>query len=212
MPSQKIVFDLDDFSIQNKEAFELLRRIKEHYPNMKVSMFTIPLPLAIRKRIIPEKEHEKFMKALPEYDWIEICPHGVSHIEQEGLYPKRKKQAKDYIFLSEKLFKRYGVPFQKIFKAPFWQANDLVYDELKRRDYTVAVDRNNVPKGEFKKYIYNWSIDDPHIPDVPIIKAHGHLDVTSSNSIFKAYKNFTQCIESDAEFIFISDYIKNEKT
>lgn len=209
--TQKVVFDIDDFGVDKLKSFDLLKKIKEHYPNFKVSLFTVPLPEVVTRGQIKQDKWEKWGSAVNDYDWIEILPHGVSHIFGEGIAPMNKKEAHDYIELSEELFRRVGVKFEKIWKSPHWQTNELVYQELERRGYTVAVDRNNPPIGTFDTYIYNWAIDEQTLPDEDVIKAHGHMD-TTSNALHLAYKNFTNLIEPDAEFMFISEYLnKNEE-
>jgi hypothetical protein len=208
MVKQKIVFDLDDFSVMSINEFEYLLRMKEHYPKFKVSMFTIPYPFQISQRGIKEEDNAKFLQTIKEYDWIEVCPHGVSHIKGEGLAPKNKKDAKTQIDIFEKVFKDNEVEYAKVFKAPFWEGCSHLYTQLSKRGYTIAVNRDDVPEGNYKKYIYNWSIDEQKLPECDVIKAHGHIDLRSNNTIKNSYSNFMEQIDSDSEFMFISEYIK----
>jgi len=211
MPSQKVVFDLDDFAIDKENSFDILKRIKEHYPKFKVSLFTVIYPESVDRGAIPQAKLAMWGKAVNKYDWIEICPHGLQHLQGEGEASRSLKEAKGYVQFTEDVFKKFGVNHEKIWKSPYWQANELLYIALKEKDYAIALDRNNTPKVDLKSYVYNWSIDQELPKNVKVIKAHGHMD-TTANALHLSYKNFMDKIDSDAEFMFISEYLKNEKT
>ncbi len=200
-----IVLDIDDLSVTGF-GFDQVKMLKEHYPNLKVTFFTIPLDQAVLRGAVEDKKTFEWAKIINEYDWIEICPHGLIHImgEMDVDYDKACK----IIDSVEKRLKGLKLDFKKIWKSPFWQTSDETYKALRDRGYVVATDRN-AEKPDIKgleQYRFNWSIDEP-LPDLlKVIKAHGHLN-TTDNAIIKALPNFLDQVPSDANFMFISEYL-----
>jgi len=205
------VLDFDDLQFA-KPGLDMILKLKEHYPNLKVTLFMTPIPEAIINRNSKPIEYRSWANYLKQ-DWIEICPHGLQHCkgEMEYYYDKGKKknvtfkQANEIIDAAESTFKQLGLPFKKIWKSPYWQTSKGTYKALWDRGYIVAVDPNqDIPKGG-QIYLYNWSTEKP-VPYYPLIKGHGHLFGPSTNTIHKCMQNLLD-IPTDAEFKFISEVI-----
>ena len=207
---KKVVLEFDDFSILNNR-FDLLFKLREHYPNLKVTMFMIPF----------HAEHEVgpsnifLQDALDtlklNLDWIQIIPHGITHTDREF-----EKADKTSMLLSIKaitdLWELQGIPFVKGFKAPQWLWNQDVVDVLDKKGWFGAVDRNQPDMIKTKKYyMYNFNIDEPFsYSDMELLKLHGHITSTEKNDFDKCFLNLMK-LPADAEFHFVTDYLEDKK-
>lgn len=201
---KRVILDIDDFTLGT--ALANLKKIKEHYPNFKCSVFMIPCNMSLLTGDLPYDKYKEWAEIVREnLDWIEICLHGFGHTEGEMLVDKKK--AKMIVKAGENMLKDLGLPHANIFKAPFWQMSDDAYKVLKGMGYTVAVDRNQpMPKIKgLKTYVFNWSIEEI-MPEIPTVKAHSHCYGTS-NDIGLCMGNLFQLPES-VEWLFISEYLK----
>lgn len=225
----QIILDFDDFSLTNL-PFEHLIPLKEHFPNLKVTLFTIPFDKNVLGRV-PMEKMEEWAELIKKFDWIEIALHGFAHDYAEFDVPKKKaeslirasenmmkgvtiKEKRKYIWfgpdwLSKK--KKYldlNIPYVKVFKAPRWQCSAEAYEVLRDRGYTVAVDRNQ-PRPNITglpTYVYNWSIEEPFPSDFAVVKAHGHLRANMANDLDRCYQNLLK-MPADAEFLTVSEYL-----
>ena len=209
--NQIFVLDADDLEF-GKGGFEDVLKLKEHYPKMKFTFFMTPIPnilLANQSSVADYKKWTDYLKQ----DWIEICPHGLTHQGQEFFYrldqngnPKLLdyETAKLYIQAAEKTFNELGLPFQKIWKSPHWATSPEAYDAIKDMGYKIAC--NPFEPHPEDAYLYNWSYDHS-ISYRPVVKGHGHLNGNSPNVIRKCIKNLLQ-IPEDATFKFVSEAIK----
>lgn len=230
MPEKTVVLSLDDYCL-SKLPFDNLLPLKEHYPNLKVTLFTIPYDNGLERRVTIDKLIE-WAELTKSFDWIEIAVHGFAHIQEE--FNVDKNEAEALIQGAENMFSSFtvtkprkwiwfgpdwlkkrkerielNIPHSKIFKAPRWQCSKEAYEVLRDHGYTVAVDRNQpVPDTkDLKKYIYNWSIEEP-IPDAyKVIKGHGHIAAGMANDLDRCYGNLLN-LPTDARFLFLSEYLK----
>ena len=69
--NKKVVVDFDDF-YETSGGLNELYKLKDCYPNFKVTMFTIPL-----------KCSDTWWKEMDKIDWIQHAIHGTSHENQE---------------------------------------------------------------------------------------------------------------------------------
>ena len=74
----KIILDIDDLS-PSIPNMDLILKLKEHYPKLKITAFTIP---ADTRTFNDSRDKEDFSKVydqwaaiLKENPWIEIAPH-----------------------------------------------------------------------------------------------------------------------------------------
>ena len=122
---QTFVLDFDDLMFGWPGVEELLK-LKEHYPKLKVSLFMTPVPEMILKNQIDPDKYKEWAQELKK-DWIEICPHGLTHQGQEMMFRTNQRgrvvlldydTAKMYIEAAEKTFPELDLPYQKIWKSP----------------------------------------------------------------------------------------------
>lgn len=206
----KISLDFDDFSVL-RSRMDLFERLKEHYPNLKVSMFTIPFDYEYETsnlRIMRSQTLERIKKNL---DWIQIIPHGLSHIPREFEKADRKTMEMSLQAIDE-AFNKDGLPYEKGFKAPYWLWNQDVVDVLNENGWWGATDPNQPSMLKTKRYFeYSHSIDTPFWQSKnDIWKLHGHMTPPSSNNIEDCFLNLMK-IPHDAEFHFVTDFINEEK-
>jgi hypothetical protein len=205
-----IALDFDDFSYLNNR-FDLLFELREHFPKLKVSMFTIPFDpdyeLGVQTRIFKEKAVKVLRNNL---DWVQIIPHGLTHMDMEFLKADRTSvelslQGIDEIFTKDK------IKYEKGFKPPFWQWNQDVVDVLNDSGWWGAIDPRTSMLRTKKFYQYDFLINEPFWKsENEVWKLHGHIDGRSQNDIEKAFLGLMK-IPPDAEFHFVTDFIEEEK-
>jgi len=209
--SQIFVLEADDLEF-GKSGFEDVLKLKEHYPKLKFTFFMVPIPNILLAQQSSPAKYKEWAKHLKR-DWIEICPHGLTHQGQEFFYRLNRNNkpvlldyetAKLYIQAAEKTFAQLDLPFKKIWKSPHWATSPEAYDAIKDMGYKIACDPNQPHPDD--AYLYNWSFDQP-ISHRPIVKGHGHINGSSPNVIRRCIKNLLQ-IPTDATFKFVSEAIK----
>lgn len=205
-----IVLDFDDFSVLNNRL-DLLLKLKESYPKLKLSLFTIPFDFEYERqpagRILRDKTLKMIKKQL---DWIELIPHGLAHIPKE--FEKCTYDTmKNYVIPAiGEAFKRDKLPYVKGFKAPYWLWNAEVVKALDEEGWWGAIDRGAELKTK-KYYEYSHNIDELYYESTyDVLKLHGHITGVSKNSIEKCFINLFK-MPTDAEFKFASEML-DEKT
>lgn len=203
-----VVMDVDDFGFL-LPGYDDLLTLKKSFPDFKITAFTIPLPKefyhnANAKQFSLEK-YEKWAEIVNTHDWIEVAVHGFSHVhnEMECSYD----QAIQTITAFENLFERIGLKYEKIFKAPYWQYSWDALVALRDKGYIVGIDRNHtrpVPDG-LQTYLYNWSFEEP-LPELPIIKGHGHFVGRNKNNISDTLRNILHFLPTGTHFMTIKEY------
>jgi peptidoglycan/xylan/chitin deacetylase (PgdA/CDA1 family) len=202
-----IVFDIDDYSVL-RQRWDLLDKLKEHYPKLKVSLFTIPYDIQYEGvhqfKVMREKHLETLKKHL---DWVEIIPHGLTHMPRE--FEKADKLSTELALKGiDEVFKKDGIPYVKGFKAPYWLWNQEVVNVLDKHGWFGATDRNQPHMLHTKKnYVYNYSIDEPFWESKEdVLKLHSHMTLPSANNIEDCFVNLLK-IPPDAEFKLVSEMI-----
>lgn len=202
--------DFDDFSVLNNRL-DLLLRLKESYPQLKVSMFTIPFDFSYERDVSAKIMRKKTLEELKKHlDWIELIPHGLLHIPREFekcTYNTMKK----YIFKAiDEAFVRDELSYIKGFKAPYWLWNEGVVKALDEQGWWGAIDPRQEMLKTKKYYSYSHGIDEPFYKanSVDLIKLHGHITNNSMNSIEKCFFNLFK-MEPDAEFKFASELLED---
>lgn len=203
-----VVMDVDDFGFLLPGHDDLLR-LKKSFSNFKITAFTIPLPKELyqpgnAKHFTVEK-YKKWAEIVNGMEWLEVAIHGFSHThnEMEIGYDKTIQ----LLTAVENYFEQIGLKYSKIFKAPFWQYSYDALVALRDKGYIVAIDRNHkrpVPD-RLQTYIYNWSFEEP-IPDLPIVKGHGHFTGRNRNNIQDTLDNILRVLPKDTKFLTISEY------
>lgn len=222
---QTVVLDMDDLNIASTEI-ALLKQLKEHIPNFKVTCFTTPMHPWL------QEDHRRFdhymlwANMLRGYsDWLEIAVHGFIHDKAEMMVPYT--QAKDTIKASERMFTSFkvrhkrkilgwknerfspNIAFAKIFKGAGWMMSNEAYQAARDMGYTIAVDRNTplptVPG--LSVYQYNHSIEEKWPEDFAVVKAHGHM-VGMANDLSQNYQKLLKELPLDATYMTISEYLQ----
>lgn len=212
---QKLALDFDDlcYSCHNLEIFQ---KLKEHYPELKVTLFTIPMDIGyLRGKPWSEfmRESKVWRDTINKLDWVELGVHGLAHMQNEFMC--EVSEAIQKLQAGEKVMQEMGMKYKKIFKAPFWQMTDEVARAIEKRGYVIAIDRNkSIPKGLKKYYQYNWSIEEPFPKTLKVIKGHGHIarffgsSTPNTNGLDGCFTKLMKI--PDVEFKFVSEIIKEK--
>lgn len=208
--SKKVVFSLDDFSLMNND-FELLLKLKEHYPQLKVSMFMIPFHAEFEISSAHIFRDGALKTLHDNLDWIQIIPHGLTHMDRE--FEKADKEAMRLTMRAiDKLWTMQGIPYVKGFKAPQWLWNKDVVEVLDKEGWFGSVDRNQPNMLKTKKfYEYNWSISEPFIySEADVLKLHGHINPEMDNDFDKCFLQLMS-LPADTEFFYVTDFLENRE-
>lgn len=202
-----VSLDLHDFSVLNNRL-DLLLKLKEHYPDMKVSVFTIPwdFPFELGQgRMYRKKTLAEIKKHL---DWIQIIPHGVCHFPREFQKASREATEKALTAIDD-MFTQDGLPYEKGFAAPYWLWNQDVVDVLNEHGWWGAIDRNQPQMLKTKRtYTYSHSLEEPFwTSDEDTLKLHGHMAPPSANNLPGAMLNLLK-LDPDVEWKFVTEFIE----
>jgi len=204
-----VSLDIHDGSVL-RTRMDLLLQYKEHYPDFKVSLFWIPFDAELeisQQRLLRGELLERIKENL---DWIQLIPHGLTHMPQEFLRCDRATMQDTLATIDEAMTKD-GLPYEKGFCAPYWLWNKDVVDVLDEAGWWGAVDRNQPGMLKTKRfYEYSHSIDEPFwTDDREITKLHGHMTGPSANALEANLASLLH-IEPDAEWHFITDYLEEK--
>lgn len=203
----KVALSLDDFSIVNNRL-DLLLRLKEHFPEFKVSLFTIPIDQKVD--VGPYRLRGTYLKEIKKnLDWMQFIPHGYTHKGSE-------MRNSEYRYFKEvtipgiiKAFEKDGLPFEKGFKAPHWRWSDGVVKALDELGWWGAIDPRQPHMEKTNNfYCYSHAIDHPFWTSKQDLQLHGHVYGTA-NDLGLCIDNLFK-LPQDTEWCFVTDYIENE--
>jgi peptidoglycan/xylan/chitin deacetylase (PgdA/CDA1 family) len=180
MALDHVVFDLDDFAEEpDRNCLDLLKKIKAKFPNLKVTLFSIPY--------YNNKDQTPFFhKVVAENrDWIQLGIHGWTH--------HSNFECQEWEFVTAyKLIKKaweYGC-FEKLFKAPGWQISRDTYTVLKNAGFICADHKESVytepgvpNKDRRPKHLRVYEIDHPWM-------VHGHTWNCVGNGLPELYEKW----------------------
>jgi len=200
-----VTLDLDDGSIL-RNRWDLLTKLKEMYPQLKLSLFWIPFDFELEKSMLKINRDERLKQIKDNLDWIELIPHGLSHIPAE-FQNCDKETMKMVLGAIDECMVRDGLPYVKGFKAPFWLWTQDVVDVLDSEGWFGATDRNqpDMPRPK-KNYIYTHSIHEVFPLDAEFLGLHGHMTPPSENALESCITNLVK-LPRNAEFKFVSEVI-----
>jgi len=205
--NKTFIVDVHDLAYRLPGLDEILA-LKEIYPDLKITCFTIPLPLdsycyKVNRNFEPDYTYKDWIEQINSYEWMEIGLHGLCHQKKEMVlsYEEAKKLVKN----SEKIFDDIGLKYKKIFAAPYWQYSHDALKALRDMDYVVVLrKKQRVPRG-LNIYIHSWSFNQKQLPLSDVIRAHGHLSETNNkDAIMPCLKNIIKNISPNSKFNFIS--------
>lgn len=207
----KIALEYDDLSNNNPAALpalDTLQMLREHHPNLKVTMFTVPWELRWGKgESLAHPNAKHFVEALKQaYDqgWIRFALHGFNHLQleySEMTYEGAKKRLKG----AEDIFTLIGIPLLKIFKAPNWAITPEAEQALTESGYKVVKD----------KY-YQWNLVDSAPQPLEfkdkVVITHGHIqdgkgvDGEWPNGVYQT-KDKLYNLPTETEWLFLDEVI-----
>lgn len=206
----RISLDLHDFSTENNNFF-YLRKLREHYPEIKFSMFYIPIDSTYYHTIngVQREMARQMVRDAVTEGWIELIPHGLTHIFgefQKATYDDMEITMEAY----EEHFKELGVPYVKGFCAPNWLMSTEAIRCLNKHGWWYAADTNHPDDPRAKKtYEYTWDIADPFPKGKELVMGHGHISKPSRNALPDCIRNLVK-MPPDAEFVFVSTLMKEK--
>lgn len=205
-----ICLDFDDFSVL-RSRMDFLLRLKEHYPDLKVSMFTIPYDYEYEIGQLSIQRDESLKTIHENLDWIQIIPHGLMHIPEE-FYQCDKHTMRLAMKAIDEAFEKDGLPYERGFKAPYWLWNQEVVDVLDEKGWWGAVDPHQPEMCKTKKtYTYTHSIEDPFWHSTnDVLKLHGHMTLPSANNIEDCFLHLMK-MPRDAKFVFASELVEEHE-
>jgi hypothetical protein len=155
------------------------------YPNIKVTLFTIPTRTSPRT----------ITKVALLKEWVQMAPHGWRHTRGECL-AWSDFEAREKIKLAADM----GID-APTFRAPGWLLDAAVYDACDELGYAVASHREHrIEDTLVKEYIYNAANFAPLVT-----KIHGHLTPVMDNCITDMLRRGELEFPSNAEFVFPQD-------
>lgn len=198
MASTHVVFDLDDFAEQpERNCLNELIKLKEKWPNLKVTLFAIPY-------YGNQDQSDFFHSVRLNYgDWIQLGIHGWDHHSNFECSQWDYKEANDKIYKAWKM----GC-FNKVFKAPGWQISRDTYSVCKNAGFIVADHKESVytepgipNKDRRPKSLRVYEIDHPWM-------VHGHTWNCVGNGIYELVEKWEKegyPWDENTEFHFITE-------
>lgn len=197
--------DFHDGSVL-RNRYDLLLQLKEHYPELKVSLFYIPYDYEAEMTQLSLQRKNKLKLLKDNLDWIELIPHGLMHIPNE--FEKADREAMELALKAiDEAFKKDDLPYVKGFCAPYWLYNQDVVDVLNENGWWMATDRNQKKAFKTNKgYIYTHSIDED-LAGITEASLHGHMTPPSDNDFGRCFLNLMK-MPHNQKWCFVSERIK----
>lgn len=189
-----LVFNLDDFceAYMTKDKWELLFELKKIAPNIKITMFTIPLKCSSRWLAYVKENFG---------DWIQMALHGTTHSEHDSFFTENDANVAMH-FYNDKFF-------SKCFKAPKWHLGKDAYDKFRNDGFIVATNKTNSFAANDDECNYRYDRGQEIIKDMlyragNLFSLHGHITV-SVNGISEVFSLFCQIVVQFKNFKFIDE-------
>jgi hypothetical protein len=202
----KISFELHDGSVL-RNNYEALFKLKEHIPELKVSLFFIPYDYVVERSQLSLQRKAKLKLLKDNLDWIRLYPHGVMHIPNE--FEKCDRETMELCLKAiDEAMSKDELPYEKGFCAPFWLWNKDVTSVLDEHGWFGAIDRNQPEMVKTKRtYTYTHSIDEDfrNFKGSELI-LHGHMTPPSFNNLDDCMLNLLKIPKG--EFVFIDEMVK----
>ncbi len=178
--------DFDDYCDATVHELEVLSELKDRFPEIKVTLFTIP----------QRTSASTIEKAKDLGDWVQLAPHGWRHTRGECL-AWSDEEARDKIELARE--KGIDAP---VFRAPGWLLDADTYTACKKLDYVVASHKTfRIPNTGAREYVYNM-----HLPGGNKFRGvHGHVTPVSDNYIRDMLSAGQFNFPIDSSFVFPQD-------
>lgn len=201
----KVAIEYDDWSPTNSN-FGILEKFKEHYPDFKVTMFTVPWEVRFGRNIqestpITMEKFKPFVDGIKDSDWVEVALHGLTHAPMEFAELSYEAAIKRVV-IGMKMFENVGIKnFAKIFKAPQWEISSEAERALKDMGFLVV-----------KNGYYNWNLanEGPNADAKEPYIIHGHVQDVCENGMEETQHKILK-LPVDTEFMFLSEVLGSKK-
>lgn len=186
--------DLHDFTVSDNRL-DLLLKLKERWPDFKVSLFMIPID--------KNYSDSDLLLVKENLDWLQLIPHGLKHTRFEMRYCRNFEKVMAKI---DEVFKQYGLPYEKGFCAPHWRWNEHVVRTLDEHGWWGAVDRRQPKMLKTRRYYkYNFCLDEKYQGEM--LKLHGHVKGTK-NDLEKCFNNL-MALPDKINWQFVTRFIND---
>ena len=201
----KVAIEYDDWS-PNNSNFGILEKFKEHYPDFKVTMFTVPWEIRFGRNMrestpVTLDKFKPFVEAVNSCDWIEVALHGLTHAPMEFAELSYDAAMKRLV-VGVKMFEQVGFKnYTTIFKAPQWALSKEGKKAAEDMGFTVVEDG-----------YFNWNLanDKPDVGAKEPFIMHGHVQDDCDNGMEETQHRIMK-LPTDTEFLFLSDIFKTTK-
>jgi len=197
-----VVLSLDDFSVVNNRM-DLLLKLKEYFPDFKVSLFTVPYDVESDwgPYLIKDESLELIKQNL---DWIQLIPHGLFHLNRNEMIAFGNINA---IFDSiELVFNSLGLPFEKGFKSPHYSWNEEVVKKLDSMGWFGAINPFKSKLKTKKFYRHTHTIDNIDYSK-DFLKLSGHV-YGCKDDLGKNMDNLLK-LPKNTNFEFVTQHIES---
>ena len=176
-PSKIVYLDFDDFGEAN-HRLDWLWQLRKTFPYFKVNLFAVP----------SQNVNKKWLEYIWSIDWIQLCVHGYYHKNNEDV-PENKL----------KVLPAQG--YAKVYRAPFWQLSDDMYERLTKLGYKIMIHPDDSRVG----IKYNWNTKDSP-PFSKLLYGHGHIQDyppgPKGNGLVQAVENILK-LPKNTDFRFL---------
>lgn len=176
----EVYLDLDDWNKPNDtpEVYEALKELDHYFDGgFKVNLFvSLKLP-------IPDK---RALQGMGDY-----LMHGTKHQNWE-------------VPTHAEIYRWENAKRTKIYKAPYWQLSDELYDRLISRGWRVMLngEDNLDPRNGIR---FNWNIKDKPDLSAFVLIGHGHVQNVCGNGLLESIDRIKMLPRSTV-FKFLKDY------
>lgn len=218
-----IILEFDDLHwLYPENCLEYIDAFVEDFSDIKLNFFAISF---LRGQAIYLNDNwcNRLRKHI-ENGNVQLAIHGFdhSHIEFEHI---GKDEAAERITKAQEFLTKANLPFEKIFRGPFWGINENTYEVLVDQGFTHVYTHKRYeklnPNYDITSVFYNWNVmyeyenmdKDEYAQPVEndIVVSHGHTH-NVGNGIAESYFNISEFIdEHDLNFMFLSEYPKGEQ-
>jgi hypothetical protein len=189
-----IIFNLDDFceEYMTREKWDLLFELNRMSPELKITMFTIPL----------KNTHHWLAFVKEKYgEWIKMALHGTDHKESDTFFEDYDAQVAMNLF--------NPAYYIKGFKAPKWRLGKPAYDYFRKYGFWVATNKTNdfvKPDDDLNfKYDEGKEIIKDMLYETPdSFRLHGHI-TQAPNGISEAFEKFCSIVKKHHAYKFIGE-------
>ena len=188
----KVCLGLHDF--RTTSNLDLLLKLKEHFLDFKVSLFTIPMS--------GKAELEKHL------DWMQFIPHGLYHGPREALEWDYAHFKHEVVPAIEAAFKENELPLTRGFAAPHWRWSNGVVKALDDLEWFGCISPARPGMLSTQRfYTYDYPIDEPFY-NTPgdVLRLHGHI-TTTRNALGPCFDNLMK-LPKDVEWRYVTDFLE----